>query len=81
MTPLPWWRHALVVDLAITLLVVILVLVITPGVVIAGLLALLVLLGFAVKARRTARRRAVDAVPARTRRAKRSAGRTRIRPR
>ena len=81
MTPLPWWRHALVVDLAITILVVILVLVITPGVVIAGLLALLVLLGFAVKARRSARQRGGDAVRVRPPRAKRSGGRTGTRPR
>jgi hypothetical protein len=47
----------LVVDLAITLLVVIVVLVITPGVAVAGMIALLVLAGFVVHLVRSHRRR------------------------
>jgi hypothetical protein len=58
MRPLPWWRNVLVVDLAITLLVVIAVLVITPGVAVAGMIALLVLAGFVVHLVRGRRRRA-----------------------
>ncbi len=68
-------RNVLLTDLGITALAVILVIVITPGLAIAGLIALLVLLAFLVGAVRSARRRG----QARTPRANRAGVRTRTR--
>jgi hypothetical protein len=57
MRQLPWWRNVLMVDLALTILLVIFVLVITPGVAVAGMIALLVLAAFVVHLVRGHRRR------------------------
>ncbi len=68
-------------DIALAVVAAILILVLSPGLAIAGLIALTVLLAFVVTAVRSTRRRGRDAVRVRTRRAERSSVRTRTRSR